>query len=185
VVAQRPLGLDAGRADEYEAVDRVGKVGSARHIEGNSPPVGVAEEGCRALNLVPHVRVQKFSVFGNAPWLRRRWRGPVTGKVNRVRLVRIRQGLGEGAHVLTTASPSVQEKERGSLVGTQNLDVQVVVRHRKAIWAKEESTGQSAGNHLYAAAFHPMIVAPIFWPRARFVPALEAVMAPSWMPSPA
>jgi hypothetical protein len=79
----------------------------------------------------------------------------------------------------------VQEKERGSLVGTQNLDVQVVVRHRKAIWAKEESTGQSPGNHLYAAAFHPMIVALIFWPRARFVPALEAVMAPSWMPSPA
>jgi hypothetical protein len=76
----------------------------------------------------------------------------------------------------------VQEEKRRCIGGTANLDVQVVVRHREAIWMSKRGRAGTAGNHLYTAAFQPVIIAPpVFWLPARFSAAQCIVMVLSRM----
>jgi len=77
----------------------------------------------------------------------------------------------------------VQEEEGRCISGTANLNVQVVVRHREAIWVSERGRMGSAGNHLYTAAFQPVIIEPpVFWLLARLSAAQCVVMVLSRTP---
>jgi hypothetical protein len=134
-----PFRFYARGADEDEAVHKTGVIGAAGHIEGNTPPVGVAYNGHGVLDLRIDVFMQERSVLGDAPGLRRGGRAAVARQVKKMGSVFRREGVGERTHVFGTASPSVKEKKSGSVVGAVNLNIQVVVRHRAGC-----STGESA-----------------------------------------